>query len=45
MNTRASIALLAACLPAFILAAAETAAAQDTEIRIICSNGIRAAVE
>jgi molybdate transport system substrate-binding protein len=45
MNKRASIALLGACLPAVFLATAETAAAQDTEIRILCSNGIRAAVE
>ena len=45
MNKHASIAILAACLPAVILVAAETAAAQDTEIRMLCSNGIRAAVE
>jgi molybdate transport system substrate-binding protein len=45
MNKSAIIALLGACLPALFLAAAETAAAQDTEIRVICSNGIRAAVE
>jgi len=45
MNKHASIALIAACLPAVILVSVETAAAQDTEIRMLCSNGIRAAVE
>jgi molybdate transport system substrate-binding protein len=45
MKTPTKTALLAACLAAFILAPAETAPAQDTEIRILCSNGIRAAVE
>jgi molybdate transport system substrate-binding protein len=45
MNKHASIAILAACLPAVFLMAAQTAAAQDTEIRVLCSNGIRAAVE
>jgi molybdate transport system substrate-binding protein len=45
MNTRRSIALLAVCIPAVILVAAESAAAQDTEIRMLCSNGIRGAVE
>jgi molybdate transport system substrate-binding protein len=45
MNTCARAALLAACLLAFILAPGETAAAQEPEIRILCSNGIRAAVE
>ena len=45
MKTFTRAALLATCLPAFILAPTESVAAQDTEIRIICSNGIRAAVE
>ena len=45
MNTCARAELLAACLSAFILLPGETAAAEDTEIRILCSNGIRAAVE
>jgi molybdate transport system substrate-binding protein len=45
MNTHARAALLTSCLAAFILPLRETAAGQDTEIRILCSNGIRAAVE
>jgi molybdate transport system substrate-binding protein len=45
MNTPARAALLAACLPVFILLSAEIVMAQDTEIRVFCSNGIRAAVE
>jgi molybdate transport system substrate-binding protein len=44
MKTATKTARLAACLPVFILLTASTAAAQDTEIRILCSNGIRAAV-
>jgi molybdate transport system substrate-binding protein len=38
-------ALLAACIPAFILLASQAATAQDTEIHILCSNGFRAAME
>ncbi len=45
MNTRLSIAILAACIPAVFLVAVESAAAQDTEVRMLCSNGIRGAVE
>jgi molybdate transport system substrate-binding protein len=45
IRARATAALLASCLPALLLLPAETAVAQDTEIRVICSNGIRAAVE
>ena len=45
MNTPVRAALLAACIPTFILAPARTALAQNTEIRILCSNGIRAAME
>jgi molybdate transport system substrate-binding protein len=45
MKTPTKTALLAACLPVFILLTAETVAAQQPEIRILCSNGIRAAVE
>ena len=44
MNTSVRALLLAACL-AFILAPAETASAQQPEILVLCSNGIRAAVE
>ncbi len=44
MNTPRAV-LLAACLSAFILAPAETVYAQEIEIHILCSNGIRAAVE
>ncbi len=45
MNKHASIAILTACLPVVFLVVAESAAAQDTEIRFLCSNGIRGAVE
>jgi molybdate transport system substrate-binding protein len=45
MNTRARAALIAACLSAFIRLPAQPVVAQDTTIRILCSNGIRAAVE
>jgi molybdate transport system substrate-binding protein len=45
MNTRARTALLAACIPALTLLPAQNVAAQDTEIRIFCSNGFRAAME
>jgi len=45
MNTTARATLLAVCIPAFILAPAQTLAAQDAEIRILCSNGFRAAME
>jgi molybdate transport system substrate-binding protein len=42
-STRAT--LLTACVPAFLLLAAQIASAQDTEIRVVCSNGFRAAFE
>lgn len=45
MNNRARTALLAACIPALTLLPAQNLAAQDSEIRIICSNGFRAAME
>jgi|HubBroStandDraft_5_1064220.scaffolds.fasta_scaffold78209_2 molybdate transport system substrate-binding protein len=45
MKTATKTALLAACLPVFTLLTAGTVAAQQPEIRILCSNGIRAAVE
>jgi molybdate transport system substrate-binding protein len=45
MKITVRAALLAACIPAFIPPPAQTLAAQDTEIRILCSNGIRAAME
>jgi len=44
MNTQLRTALLAACIPALLLPLAQNLAAQD-EIQILCSNGIRAAVE
>jgi molybdate transport system substrate-binding protein len=37
--------LLAVCFSAFVLLLLETVTAQDTEIRVLCSNGIRAAVQ
>ena len=40
MNTHLRVALLAACIPALLLAQ-ET----GTEIRVLCSNGLRAAME
>ena len=40
MNTHLRVALLAACIPALLLAQ-ET----DTEIHVLCSNGLRAAME
>ncbi len=46
MNARSRTALLAACISVFSLLAAPTVvAAQDAEIRIVCSNGFRAAME
>lgn len=45
MNTCARTALLAACIPVLTLLAAQNVAAQDSEIRIFCSNGFRAAME
>jgi molybdate transport system substrate-binding protein len=49
MNTHLRVALLAACIPALLLPPVQTLAAQDketdTEIRILCSNGLRAAME
>jgi molybdate transport system substrate-binding protein len=45
MNKPARATLLAVSLAAYLLAPAETVSAQETEIRILCSNGIRAAVE
>jgi molybdate transport system substrate-binding protein len=45
MSKSARVALLAASVPAFILLSAQTVAAQNTEIRIMCSNGFRAAME
>jgi molybdate transport system substrate-binding protein len=45
MNTPLRAVLLTACIPAFILGPAQTAAAEDAEIHILCSNGIRAAME
>jgi len=49
MNTHLRTALLAACIPALLLPPAQSMAAQDTEtgteIRIFCSNGLRAAME
>jgi len=45
MNARARTALLAACIPVFTLLPARSAAAQDTEIRILCSNGFRGALQ
>jgi molybdate transport system substrate-binding protein len=45
MNRPVRAALLAACIPAFTLLPAQRVAAQDTEIRILCSNGFRAAIE
>jgi molybdate transport system substrate-binding protein len=45
MKTPTKAALLAVCLPVFISLTAETVAAQEPEVRILCSNGIRAAVE
>lgn len=49
MNTHVRAALLAACIPALLLPTAQSVAAQgtetDTEITILCSNGLRAAME
>jgi molybdate transport system substrate-binding protein len=45
MRRLARAALLTACIPTFALLPAQTVAAQDTEIRIFCSNGFRAAME
>lgn len=45
MNTQLRTTLLAACIPALLLPLAQNLAAQDAEIHILCSNGIRAAVE
>lgn len=44
-NQRAKTALQAACVAAFTMLGAQVADAQDTEIRILCSNGFRAAME
>jgi molybdate transport system substrate-binding protein len=44
-NQHVRTALLAACIPAFTLFAAQVASAQDTAIHILCSNGFRAAME
>lgn len=48
MNTYVRAALLAASIPALLLPPAQTVAAQDaktdSEIRILCSNGLRAAM-
>jgi|SRR6204780_3788184 molybdate transport system substrate-binding protein len=48
MNIHVRAALLAACITALLLPTAQTVAAQDTktdtEIRILCSNGLRAAM-
>ncbi len=45
MNTPRKATLLTACLPAFIFLSAQTVMAQNTEIRILCSNGFHAAME
>jgi molybdate transport system substrate-binding protein len=45
MNRPVRAALLAACIPTFTLLVAQTVAAQDTEIHILCSNGFRTAME
>ncbi len=45
MKTYTRAALLAASIPAFGLLSAQTAAAQETDIRIICSNGFRAVIQ
>ncbi|MGA2213556.1 MAG: substrate-binding domain-containing protein, partial [Bryobacteraceae bacterium] len=45
MNKPRKATLLTACLPAFIFLSAQTVMAQDTEIRILCSNGFHAAME
>ena len=43
MNRHGRSALLALCIPALVLA--PTLGAEETEIRILCSNGMKAAVE
>jgi molybdate transport system substrate-binding protein len=45
MNTRTRTALLATCIAAFTLLPARNATAQDTEFRILCSNGFRGAMQ
>jgi molybdate transport system substrate-binding protein len=45
MNVPLRAALFAACIPALILAPAQTATAQDTDIRVLCSNGFRGGLE
>jgi molybdate transport system substrate-binding protein len=45
MKTYTRAALLAACIPAFTLLPAQTAAAQENDIRLICSNGFRAVIQ
>jgi len=45
MNSRVRTALLASCIPALTLLAAQNVAAQNSEIRIFCSNGFRPALE
>ena len=45
MNKLTRAALLAVSIPTLILLPATTVAAQDTEIRILCSNGFHAAME
>ncbi|PWT85592.1 MAG: hypothetical protein C5B58_02860 [Acidobacteria bacterium] len=44
-NPYAITAPLAACISVFMLSAPQRAFAQDTEVRILCSNGFRAAME
>jgi molybdate transport system substrate-binding protein len=45
MNIHAKAALLALCISALVLPPAPTLGAEETEIRILCSNGMKAAVE
>lgn len=45
MRTTAKTAGLLACIPAVLLLSARSAAAQGTEIHVLCSNGFRAAME
>jgi len=45
MNTPLRTCLLAVSIPGTLLQLTQTATAQNTEIRIFCSNGIRAAME
>jgi molybdate transport system substrate-binding protein len=44
-NARVKSALLAVCIPALLLLAGQPGAAQDAELRILCSNGFHAAME